>query len=318
MKTDSDTMNSRDKVKFFLLAVLIVGPLCAFLCGFAVSLVYSVVLYWAITMIFAMFGAITACFCVLLSYRTLLRYNKAVAIIYCTTGTLVIGLIPSLVVLSSNPLSWPAGLIGYLVGLSLLNFNIGVHRVDAFCTHVYHFFVKPRETAVTRERGVKRIAKGVGMFLLAIFIVGPFFGYLCGVAVGAVEVFSLFFTTHIRIAILYALSAILFIALSHHIVRRYKPGFAIAFCLSWTVVFSLFPSFLFYLGYPYFSPVEPFALNEEATFFPNTWPLGAFGYWAAIFCLHKGIGTDRSQAFYDHVAAYFSRKDVELAVSQPE
>lgn len=311
-------MNIRDKMKFFLLAVFVVGPLCAFLCGFAVSLVYSLVLYWAITMIFAMVGAITACFCVLLSYRTLLRYNKAVAIIYCTTGTLVMGLIPSLVVLSSYPLSLPAGMIGYLIGLSLLNFNIGVHRVDAFCTHVYRFFVKPREAAVTRERGIKEIAKAVGMFLLAIFIVGPFFGYLCGIAVGAVEVFFLFFTTHIRIALLYALSALLFVALSHHIVRRYKPGFAIIFCLSWTVAFSLFPSFLFYLGYPYFTPVDLFELNLEGTFFPNTWPLGAFGYWAAIFCLKEGVATDRSKAFYDHVTSYFSGKDAELAVSQPE
>ena len=222
----------RKEVKPFFLTVFLVGPVSAFLLGFSVSVLSIFFSYFIIYDIFGVFGAMTASFCVLLSYLTLRRYNKAVAIIYCTSGTLIFALIPCLVMLSGNPLSWVTGMLGYLVGLSLLNFNIGVHRVEAFCNRLRGFFVEESDSSAGESAKSGGMAREIGTFLLAIFVVGPFFGFCCGLMVGVVDVLFLEFKTHLVFAMISALSAVVLVALSYPFFR--KPiNRALQFLVTW-------------------------------------------------------------------------------------
>lgn len=311
MKERAGIKDLRKEVKPFLLAVFIVGPFFAFICSVAVSVAYT--LFYCFTAVLIeprMFGALTAFFCVLLSYLTLRRYNKVVAIIYCTSGTLIFGLIPTVVMLpidAVNPLSLLTGILGYFVGLSLLNFNIGVHRVEAFVNHVYSFFGDPKKSVMNWKNEPKGISKEIAMFLLAIFIVGPFFGFLCGFAMPAVYLFAVHFNKHVQLAILYPLSAVPCVALSYPVLRRYKPRIAIIYCMLGTLAFSFFIVFLF-------SRISPYDIfMYDSGLYPNSgttvlhsWLLGLFGYWVGVILLKSNVGVRPVEAFYNHMADFFS------------
>lgn len=220
MKIQAVMQDLRKDVKPFLLLVFVVAPFCAFFFGFSVSVLSTFFSYFIIYDIYGIFGAMTATICVSLSYLTLRRYNKAVAIIYCTSGTLVFALIPCLVTLSGNPISWVTGMLGYLVGLSLLNFSIGVSPVEAFCNRLRSFFVEESDSSASESAKSGGMAREIGTFLLAIFVVGPFFGFCCGLMVGVVDVLFLEFKTHLNFAVISALSAVVLVALSYPFFRK--------------------------------------------------------------------------------------------------
>ena len=131
-----------DTIRCFL-AIFVIGPILGFFCGIAVSIFGVIVSGYIIdgnSMLFmGGVGLMTAVLCVALSYKIIYKYNAAVAIIYCMSGTLIAATIATFFTLEAGatPLSSFAGIIGFWIGCILLNFNIGVPQVEDVLSRMF-------------------------------------------------------------------------------------------------------------------------------------------------------------------------------------